>query len=303
MPLFFIISGYLYNYKKWNKNSSFKCFVLNRSKAYLRPYYVLCGINLLICLIEAIIQNGLSKEVFLLMSRWIFGILYVYPDSDIMPNCTPLWFLFALFLANIMFYFLLESKHSWHKTVIVILIGLIETVLSSNFSHLQLPGCFCAALIGVCCMYFGYCMKNGLWLQSKVSSNKFLHFIIIFVSLISLSINRSVGISTNNLGKYPFLFWVCAFGFSYIIIMFFSKINGNCKILAWFGRNTIIFMGFNYLFNDITQYIWSHLHLSYLGSCPWYIKSISCILCISITIFLWNLIKTKYPKLSAVVGF
>lgn len=85
--------------------------------------------------------------------------------------------------------------------------------------------------------------------------------------------------------------------------MFFSKVNGNCKILAWFGRNTIIFMRFNYLFNDITQYIWSHLHLSYLGSCPWYIKSISCILCISITIFLWNLIKTKYPKLSAVVGF
>lgn len=140
-----------------------------------------------------------------------------------MPNCTPLWFLFALFLANIMFYFLLESKHSWHKTVIVILIGLIETVLSSNFSHLQLPGCFCAALIGVCCMYFGYCMKNGLWLQSKVSSNKFLHFIIIFVSLISLSINRSVGLVLTILVNIHFYFGCVLLVFLYNYYVFFKS--------------------------------------------------------------------------------
>lgn len=90
MPLFFVISGYLYNYDKWNKTLRFKSFFVNRLNAYIKPYFILCGINLVLCIIQEIIKNRVAVETFSLVGKWIYGILYVYPSVEYMPNCTPL---------------------------------------------------------------------------------------------------------------------------------------------------------------------------------------------------------------------
>ena len=45
MPFFFILSGYLYNYEKWDK-CSIRKLIASKFKAYIVPYFVLCGINL-----------------------------------------------------------------------------------------------------------------------------------------------------------------------------------------------------------------------------------------------------------------
>ncbi len=302
MPLFFIISGYLYNSDKWNKELGFQKIILNRCKSYIKPYFVLCGVNMLFCVLKELISDGFNVSILQSIRTWIFGILYAYPSVDYMPNCTPLWFLVALFLANVLFYFIQNINSKQIQILTMLLVALINSLLYV-FCSFQFPWCFGAVLIGVCCMYFGQVLRNSSWLDKRGSFKWFTVIIIIAIGLLSSYYNERVGIGANNLGNNPVLFWVSALSLSFSIISVAATIKCECRILSWVGKNTIIFMGFNYFFNDLPQAVWKRL--PYIGDFQytWYIKSIICVLCISCTIAIWDLIKKKNPRLSMAVGF
>lgn len=289
MPLFFIISGYLYNYEKWNAASSYKSFVLHCLVSYIKPYLILCGINLAFCLGKAIIANGLSAEHILLVKKWVYGILYAYPSTNYMPNCTPLWFLVALFWANLIFYRILEIKSRTIQIVIVGLIALVDAGLSLFCSY-QLPWCFGAVLIGTCCMYVGFCLKNSSW----KSCHPLALFLFSCLGLWAGYINGKVGVAENNLGQTPVLFWCSALSLSFVVLSVVYRSKIRCELLAWFGRNTIIFMGFNYFFNDLSLKVWEILPYSSQYTYTWYMKSLVCVLCICLVIPIWNAAKRKH---------
>lgn len=290
MPLFFFISGYLYNYKKWNKTLGYRAFILNRFVSYIKPYFILCGVNLFLCLLEEIIKNGISTETVLLIGKWLYGIIYVYPSVDYMPNCTPLWFLVALFFANAIFYYILEIKHRVIQISVVIIIAIVDAVLASLWDY-QMPWCFGAILIGVCCMYFGLCLKNGVLPLINFENKPIIIAVLLIIGIASGNMNGRVGIGANNLGQNPVLFWISALTLSFAIMLFAVGFKYKFSLLIWFGRNTILFMGFNYFFNDLPQTIWLNIMPFTQYPYTWYIKSIVCVLCISCTILLWSNIK------------
>ena len=297
MPLFFIISGYLFNFEKWN-SLGYKSFVWNRFTSYIRPYFILCGINLCLCLIEEIIRNGISTTTFLLIGRWLFGIVYVYPNVEYMPNCTPLWFLVALFWASAIFYLILEIKKQFLQVIVIIFIALADAILAF-FCEYQLPWCFGAVLIGICCMYFGHFIHSISFLSCK----GIILLPILGIGLFSAYMNGKVGVGANNIGQNPVLFWISAFILSYICMVVAYKMDLKCGLLTWFGKNTILFMGFNYFFNSIPEMIWNHIPYLRQFKYSWYIKSIVCVFGISLLILVWNRIKKKWSQLSAIVGF
>lgn len=106
MPLFFIISGYLYNTPK---NGELKELIIKKSRCYLIPYFVLGTTNLVLNIFcESISVRG--NELWLSTAKHILGILIGVSTNNLMPNCTPLWFLPCIFLSTLYLYFLLAFK-------------------------------------------------------------------------------------------------------------------------------------------------------------------------------------------------
>lgn len=298
MPLFFILSGYLYREEKWNRQKGYQALVCHRISSYLRPYGVLCAVNLLLCLIIFCFKNGITHLLFPQLKTWLFGIFYVYPNVSYMPNCTPLWFLVALFLANLIFYPILNIREKMVQVIVVVLIAVGDAALSMLW-HRQLPLVFGAVLIGVCCMYVGHMLQRINW----STINRWALLPLVVIGVITGQRNGRVGVGANNLGANPILFWISAISLSFSAIALLSGVKRPCRLLCWYGRNTIIFMGFNYCFNRLIQALWKRIPYIEAFSCPWYIESFLCVCCISITILIWDRLKQKWPQLSTRVGF
>ena len=109
MPLFYIISGYCWNVDK-NRNLPFKDFFNKKFNSYIIPYLKNAGICFLIFgLGTNIIRLGLGSDYCRQLGKYLFGILlYSRGTTEWLPNCSPIWFLTALFFAEV--FFLLDNE-------------------------------------------------------------------------------------------------------------------------------------------------------------------------------------------------
>lgn len=151
MPLFFIISGFLWNVEK-NRDMEFKTFAQKKFKAYIIPYFkiaVICftiyglGLNL-------IRLGGLTEEYWTQLEKFVFGIvIYSRGTVEWLPQCSPIWFLTCLFVAEIIYYFLLRLKF---PVAGVIVAGLLGYIFSG---WVKLPWNIDSALSAVVLLYIG----------------------------------------------------------------------------------------------------------------------------------------------------
>ena len=158
MPFFFILSGYLWDSQKWN-NVGFYILVKKKWSSYIKPYFILTFINLIIN-IPVEWSRGL-RDLGLLIStiKHIFWIIYSWGSAERMPNCSPLWFLPCLFICSIYFYFLLKIENSYLRFVICVLASYLALFLS-KYNVPQLPWHIDSALLGMVFMYIGYNLRK-----------------------------------------------------------------------------------------------------------------------------------------------
>lgn len=149
MPLFFIISGFLWNNSKYQQ-MTLKDFVEKKIKAYIFPYLKMAMICFVIWgLLYGIFQCDNISGYFYKIWQYTYGILLVYPRSQYMPACYPLWFLVALFFAEFLYYLA-------NKTKVPVLLILLYTIIGYGFSKLiKLPFCIDCALSLVFFLYIG----------------------------------------------------------------------------------------------------------------------------------------------------
>ena len=232
MPLFFIISGYLFNYINI---INFKEVINKKIKALLIPYLTFSLINIL----GEYILSGLS---FMVLKK---NFLETIKFSGI----GALWFLPALFIAEFIFIF---CKINISKSIYSILIfggiscmALLIWVFTKNFIAIILI----RSIIGLIFMVIGY----YLFFIMKNITLKWYQLIIITLLSIKLAIlNGGVdlwGISFNNIILY---FTTSILG-SLNIILISKKINS--KILKFFGENTLIIMATHQLILNIISKI------------------------------------------------
>ena len=165
MPLFFVLAGYTFNLEKW-KNNGFSKLVINRAKAYLKPYIVLFIFGFLAQTVFDIISGRSSGTV-----RYILAGLYSF-DIDL-PQCAPIWFLTCLFLAY-MFFWILVNQTTVFRQVILGIIYLLVLVALKNlenmFDIIELPWHIDTALVASVFMLLGYTIK--------ASKHKFDSFVV-----------------------------------------------------------------------------------------------------------------------------
>ena len=191
-----------------------------------------------------------------------------------MPMCSSLWFLTCLFVAYIFFLFLFKQKKMYNQIFLCfVYLFILAVVTKIELEHgiTQLPWHIDVALIASVFMWIGFklhqwhCDSNRADVRYRTSITilawAFGSFVIMHNGRINMVQNQY-----NNL----MLFVTGAVLICIPLIEVIScteDVHNKCKsALAWWGKNTIIFIGFNDLLNRISIKIITKLSLQSLGA-------------------------------------
>ena len=110
MPLFFILSGFLFNRQKWSERG-FGKFAAARFRNFIIPYFLWCAICFVINLPLLYINYRHSNILLAVIKNlgWIATSIS-FDGVFLQENCTPLWFLTCLFLSQLAFYLLVNCN-------------------------------------------------------------------------------------------------------------------------------------------------------------------------------------------------
>lgn len=253
MPLFFLLAGFLFRMDKW-KQRGFASLMKNRAKSYLIPYAVLFAVNLIVYSAYEIVYLGKGLDC---IGNYIFAGLYSH-DAN-MPNCAPLWFLTCLYVAYLYFWILVRQKNRIRRFLLagVYLVALHYVNEIENFYGItQLPWHIDTALIASVFMLIGYELRplREIFLQSKWRVTICVCGVIL--GTIVTFVNDRIIMVVNQYGNM--VLFVAGAAFMSIVVYDISvricaarnKLSGVFMgIFSFWGRNTLFFLGFNYMIN------------------------------------------------------
>lgn len=167
MPLFFVCSGYLY--KTEYDKISIREFIRKKAKSLMYPYFVL---GTVIIVYNSLVDVFLKRFVLIQLGKRVIALLYgAYIWENNYEYIGTLWFLPALFCAQIVFYAINRIiKNMRFRAVIIVLITAFGFLLSNIIIrvnktydlpfNVRLPFCFDTALTAVVFVFLGYAIKS-----------------------------------------------------------------------------------------------------------------------------------------------
>lgn len=292
IPLFYIISGYLF--KSDDNLPSFKEMLGKVIKRYIMPYYVLAYLNLLLHVILLIVSTGTHPDTARLM-EYIRGAAIA--DIDTMPRCGPLWFLFSIGLAQLVFWAIRKINKMWLRIVVLLGGSAVWYFLSTENGAkdaLVLPFSLHTVWTGVIFLEVGYIIRRYELIE-RISNTTALRKIIVFVlsfaagtvGIIFNPVNPRVDISYGNIGSV-ILMLIGSIGISYALMCAMSLIK-NEKVLAPFayvGRHTIFLMAFDWFSNDAG----GQILIRFMKNWEWWVSFITRAILLALMLALWQLI-------------
>ena len=235
IPLFFFLSGYLFNTKK-----SFKDFVAAKIKRLIIPYICLC--------IPMIFSNLLFSEnyTFNYDSFKIELVCFLLQERH-----TTLWFLACLLILNIIMYLVVKySTNKWLSDLYCMLFCLFGLMLW----HFGIKNLFwnCdLALVVLPFFYAGYRFRNlELFLNiHKLSLPKITIAIILLSSIIYLLNNWNIKTTGVNVD----FFWsrINIVGITYFVaflgitMMLLISMEYNNKLIRYIGENSLLYFAWH----------------------------------------------------------
>ncbi|HWR24770.1 MAG TPA: acyltransferase family protein, partial [Methanosarcina sp.] len=279
MPLFFFISGFLFNFGKYT--GSAVGFVRGRIRSLIVPYF---SFALLTCLfyflLDTVFQPHITNIEFFEaeLLYMIHSILYALgPTVSYNP---PLWFLTCLFVTELLFYGI-TRKFYWKpgQLMLLLIAAAILGYLYSIYIPFRLPWNADVALSAVVFYGAGNLFRrftesekrseiiSGLGSNSILGARstsrfeetffrveKFLPLLFIPVSLLYLGYLLEFPTDKINMNvlKYGgfFSFHFLAFSGIFAFVYLFKKLGGS-KILEYYGRNSLIVLGLHFPIKDV----------------------------------------------------
>lgn len=261
MPLFFALSGYTYGMfeEKKFKNNGFYFMIKHKAKLYLKPYLVLFFINLAIQTLFELLKYR-RINLFQICSYLVAGI---YSHDTNMPNCAPIWFLTCLFIAHIFFWIIVNQEKLWKQILISMVYFIILyfiLFIEKKYSINQLPWHIDTALMACIFMFVGNLLYKT---SSKIDQlNKRCRTVVcicaVIISSVGFFFNGRIIMVINQYHNLVLFFVnavIMVIAVIEIIRMYEKDRHDNriIKLFSWWGRDTLIFLGFNYVFNTIVS--------------------------------------------------
>lgn len=269
MPLFFILSRYLYKNKK-------DVFLYGKRLLirYIVPYFLLCSINLIFALLTG--KAGL-------LPKYIVGIAYSRGTVEWMPNCSPLWFLTCLAVALFIFNVIMNIDNRITRIVMIVTCCSVSYML--DISHA--PKLFWnldSALMAVLFIYIGY--KIYLSNSFLFNHNAIKVTLLVCIGFFAAHFNGSVSFDGNEYGNMALM--MCSGIFiSFGLLYLFKHINNPPQFLSYFGKHTLFFVGFDYFSGTLALKIIHKLGLLSIQN-YYFIEFFLKIAILSVGLFLWN---------------
>lgn len=265
MPLFFMISGGAFYLQNRKRDFNFIELVKNKTKGLVGPYFMLSIMALPIWYLNFKILKDSSTSI----KEIVFGIFY--SNEDVVSSSTnAAWFILALFLTNIVFFWLLKWCRNNNQLVLLYAAVLCSFGYAMSIENIKFIPPWHIDTVPVAVLFFtiGYILiqyKENLFdfLGSKLRQVIFV--IILFpIAFCCARFNDKISMSANNYGSF-LLFMGAVFGFSGICLIIARNLP-NLKIFKFIGRNTIVILAFHspilrFLmhFSEITAY-WKEYH-------------------------------------------
>jgi Fucose 4-O-acetylase and related acetyltransferases len=247
LPLFFFISGYLYNYTKYKQQPNY--FISQKFKRLVVPYFVtniiiLCTFILLdLFKLNSFNSNSAVKS--------LVGVLYgngapLNPPT-IFTNLlsVPSWFLLGLFCASLILYIIAYS-HEKYGLVCSSFLCFLVILFGFNISKsVFLPWSLDIACISMIFMFPGYLINyyKVNWLHN--SKSNFYDFGFLILLFILISINGSVDMNTRLYSNLLF-FSIAGLLGTYLVIRFAKEISKKetflSKIFIYLGKYSLIIL-------------------------------------------------------------
>ncbi|MGV0167035.1 acyltransferase family protein [Furfurilactobacillus sp. WILCCON 0119] len=249
VPVFFVLSGYLFKERDWKKTTT------GLSTNVLLPYF---GTSIIIVAISWIALSfpgikGLtgfdSLTHAILAALYGIGTPSKLPGSQglIVPAIGAIWFLLAMFVGNLMFNLTLKvTKRAKAQLVWMLVIAVVlATIGFGTVKFILLPWSINAALISQVFYWFGYALKQYDLVERWYWSYLVGGIILWALSAWSGFFYLNVGFAAN-----PILASLGGMGGSYGLILLAKFIaektpRMSWTWLTWFGRESLIVMCFH----------------------------------------------------------
>lgn len=247
MPIFFLISGFLFVSRK---EIGVGKLIAKRAKRLLIPYVFYAILNYIFWLLLGPEPEKLWYEPL------IKAVTY---NTSGLPICGALWFLTAMFFAEA-FYVILDRliKNSTVRTVLVIALAVAASVLQ-NRTKVRLPltidtAVVCAGFLEIGRAFGKVDRKSFMQkLQEKRAILFVLGIALAAINVVLSFVNQYVNIKSGWYGFEP-LFWINAIIGSAAFLAFavwFDRVAGERnvlrKILVRIGKTSMVFLGLNQL--------------------------------------------------------
>lgn len=164
MPLFFFISGYLFNLSKYKNN--FSLLFSSSAERLLKPYlmtFLIINIYSYLFLREIYPYSFLGGSMWSLLNWFIYGVGYPVKGLESMISpIGPMWFLCCLFIARCLFggimtHLRFTERNTWYLFLIVILFVYLGIRMGKIHVY---PWSLDIAFVSLYFMFFGYLFRK-----------------------------------------------------------------------------------------------------------------------------------------------
>lgn len=245
MPLFFIVSGMLFN-----ENKNIKETLKSRARSLLVPYISFGGIYIFIYIVKCLLFHDVNSI------KSALKIMLLFPTNGF-PFESALWFLPVMFLTGIGYAVIRKYLTLKWTSFVVLLIGIVGFIFP-KFIDMRLPWGIDSACVALLFFHTGYIIKHFVLFEKikKYKSKNKLLFCLLLLLVICLNtllifLNEKVNMRTLDYGNPVLTFlnavvgtliWIC---FSYFINSF-SKMTIIKLILCRISELSIVFLCINH---------------------------------------------------------
>ncbi|GGZ89504.1 acyltransferase family protein [Algibacter mikhailovii] len=228
IPLFFFIAG-MFHPKEIKKKD-----IVKRAKSILIPYFI-WSFLLYLFWVTIGLHFGESVHKNLDPLEGLLGVFYAQGDVRFMDWGIPMWFLPAIFLTFLIFYFV-QFINNLKVQLFIVLILIVTGFLYSHYFYFRLPWSFDVALVSLIFYVPGFFMKRKL-IDFTAGKKTVLLIFCLFLLTFTALVNTKIDMYRSVYGCIP-LFIFNGFIGVFFVLLLFKQIKKN-RFFVLLGRNTI----------------------------------------------------------------
>lgn len=253
VPIFFVLSGYLFRIKE---GETFLEFFKNKFIRIMLPYFVWAMVFLLpFYFFGEEVNSQLSQNASFDMWKQMGNVFYGNGVGNALKQNGPLWFLPALFMTEIIYYFIVYFiKNRKVEIITLIMIFGIGFLCSLFADEIFLPWGLNSALTIGGFFYFGYLMRKWqVFDKLRFKNSKWILIGSVILCGVSIYFNEFDNVIWSDYQYRNYFLTMVAGITSALVIILISKYMGKNKMLEFVGINTMSILIFHKIFIVIAQ--------------------------------------------------